>query len=66
MNGSSAEIRLLRIREVEKRVGLKRSSIYKMMTEGRFPKNVRIGKYAVAWRTDKIDQFIDECTAADR
>ncbi|KAA9005946.1 AlpA family phage regulatory protein [Histidinibacterium aquaticum] len=42
--------RLLRRPEVERLTGLSRSTIYSMMPRGEFPKPVRIGRRAVAWR----------------
>ena len=52
--------RLIRRPEVEKMVGLKRSAIYKKMERGEFPKPVRIGERAVAWRLSEIIKWMDE------
>lgn len=46
--------KLLRRKEVEKISGLSRSSIYAMMKTGAFPKQVKIGQRAVAWREQEI------------
>lgn len=51
--------RLLRRPEVEKRVGLSTSAIYRRMAEDRFPRPVRLGSHAVAWRESDIDAWID-------
>ena len=51
--------RLLRRPQVEKRVGLARSTIYAMMAQGRFPKPVHITGRAVAWRSGEIDRWIE-------
>ena len=53
---------LLRRPDVERRVGLRRSMIYRYVKEGRFPAPVRIGKRAVAWRQSDIEQWIKERT----
>ncbi|MHA3977425.1 helix-turn-helix transcriptional regulator [Halovulum sp. GXIMD14794] len=45
--------------EVEQRTGLSRSSIYEKMRLGEFPRPVRIGKRAVAWRADDVDGWIE-------
>jgi prophage regulatory protein len=51
--------RLIRLPEVMMRVGLRRSSIYKKMSDGRFPKSRSIGpKYAV-WIEAEIDEWIN-------
>ena len=50
--------RLIRLPEVQHRVGLGRSTIYRWMAEGRFPKPVRLGGYAVAWTENEITEWI--------
>ena len=50
--------RLIRIREVQHRVGLGRSTIYRWMAEGKFPKAVRLGSHAVAWNEVDIENWI--------
>lgn len=51
--------RMLRRPEVESRTGLSRSTIYAMMTEGTFPKPVRLGKRAVGWPESVIAEWLD-------
>lgn len=48
---------LLRRPEVERRIGLARSSIYRMMEAGEFPRPIRIGRRAVAWRASDLDRW---------
>ncbi|MEE4209709.1 MAG: AlpA family transcriptional regulator [Parvularcula sp.] len=50
--------RLIRLPEVQHRVGLGRSTIYRWMAEGKFPKPVQLGGYAVAWADADIDEWI--------
>lgn len=50
--------RLIRLPEVQHRVGLGRSTIYRWMAEGKFPKPVQLGGYAVAWAEDELDAWI--------
>ncbi len=52
--------RLIRLKEVQNRVGLGRSTIYRWMAEGSFPKPVRLGGHAVAWVLEDIDQWISQ------
>jgi prophage regulatory protein len=52
--------RLIRLKEVQHRVGLGRSTIYRWMSEGRFPKPVQLGGHAVAWSQEDIDDWIVE------
>ena len=49
--------RFLRRPEVEADVGLSRSSIYRMIEAEEFPRPIRIGKRAVAWRAPDIEQW---------
>lgn len=51
--------RLLRLREVQHRVGLGRSTIYRWMDEGKFPRPYSIGDYAVRWLESEIEQWIE-------
>ena len=49
--------KFLRRSEVEKLTGLSRSAIYAAMSDVRFPRVVRIGKSAVAWRASEIESW---------
>ena len=53
-----APARLLRLPEVMARVGLKRSSIYQRMSEGRFPKSRSLGPKCAVWVESEIDAWI--------
>ncbi|MEE4538094.1 MAG: AlpA family transcriptional regulator [Erythrobacter sp.] len=50
--------RLIRLPEVQHRVGLGRSTIYRWMSEGKFPRPVQLGGYAVAWSEEEIETWI--------
>ena len=52
--------RLIRLPEVQHRVGLGRSTIYRWMAEGKFPKPVQLGGYAVAWAEDEVEAWISD------
>lgn len=52
--------RLIRLPEVQHRVGLGRSTIYRWMAEGKFPKPTQLGGYAVAWAEEDVDAWIAE------
>ncbi len=51
--------RLLRRREVEEITSLSRSSIYRSMQEGDFPRPVRVGPAAVRWRASDITGWME-------
>ena len=49
---------LLKRPEVEALTRLSRSAIYAAMRDGTFPKPVKIGRRAVAWRRVEIEQWL--------
>ncbi len=49
---------LLNLKEVIHVTGLGRSSIYKFMDEGHFPKSVSIGGRSVMWDESEIQEWI--------
>ena len=51
--------RLLRRRQVEEITGMSRSSIYRLMQDGEFPRPVRIGPSAVRWRASDITAWLE-------
>ena len=50
--------RLLTRTEVETRVGLERSTIYREMRAGRFPLPLKIGERAVRWKLSEIEAWL--------
>jgi prophage regulatory protein len=52
--------RLIRLKEVQHRVGLGRSTIYRWMAESKFPKPVQLGGYVVAWVEEDLETWIKE------
>lgn len=50
--------RLLRLPEVMHRTGLKRSTLYRRMADGAFPKAYSLGGKIVAWAESEVDQWI--------
>lgn len=53
-------MRLIRLKEVIDCTGLARSTIYKYIDEGIFPKSVSLGDRAVAWVESEIQEWILE------
>ena len=52
--------KLLRRPTVEDLTGLSRSTIYEMMTREDFPRPLKIGRRAVAWRESEILEWIED------
>ena len=69
MEKKSPHKRLIRLPEVLSRTGYGRTSIYRKMEEGSFPKSIKLGgppldpsafdSRAVAWIEDDVDQWIE-------
>ena len=57
---SELQRKVLTIKEVITVTGLGRSTIYRMIPEGEFPKQIKLSRGRVAWRTADIEQWIDE------
>ncbi|EAQ11167.1 AlpA family transcriptional regulator [Maritimibacter alkaliphilus HTCC2654] len=55
---------LLRRAEVEAITGLSRSGIYALMSANDFPRPIRVGKRAVAWKSSDITDWINSRAAA--
>lgn len=51
---------ILRLPEVIRRTGFKRSYIYQLMREGKFPQALRIGVRSVGWDSYAVEQWIEE------
>lgn len=47
-------MRLIRLKEVKHATGLGRSTIYKYIEDGNFPKSVLLGERAVAWVESEV------------
>lgn len=57
MTASQPE-RLLRRREVEAKISLSKSSLYRLMREGGFPEPIRVGQRAVRWYASDVDAWL--------
>ena len=53
---------VLRRPDVEALTGLSRSTIYKFMKDGTFPKTVKIGPRAVGWLQTDIEDWLSNLT----
>lgn len=50
--------RFLRMRSVLERVGFSRSTLYRKMQEGTFPRQVQISDYCRGWRESAVDSWM--------
>lgn len=50
--------RILRLKAVLERTGLSRSTMYRKMTDGTFPKNIQISTRCAGWRESAINAWL--------
>ena len=50
----------LRIKHVVAVTGLSRSTIYRLMNMGKFPKSIKLTPFCVVWRNSAVQSWIDE------
>lgn len=56
---------VLRIRQVEARTGIKRSLVYRLAQEGKFPRQFKInGGHASGWLSTEVDAWIAKQAAS--
>jgi prophage regulatory protein len=49
----------MNLKDVITTTGLSRSTIYKKMDEGRFPKSLKLSETCVRWKDNEIAEWID-------
>jgi len=60
-NTNQERLSILRRKQVEKRTGLSRSTIYLRIQEGTFPKPINLGARAVGWLENEIEAWLAAC-----
>lgn len=60
MQNENTAPRLISRKQVEIITSLSRSSIYLLMSQGRFPKPIQIGDQRVAWVNAEINAWVEE------
>jgi prophage regulatory protein len=51
-------MRYIRFKELRSLIPLGRTTIWRMMRDGRFPQSRRIGKMATAWLESEVEEWI--------
>ncbi len=60
MSKGNPRMKFLRLKEVMAITALSRSSIYKFMSEERFPQTISLGDRAVAWLESEVEEWMEE------
>lgn len=50
--------RIIRMKTVLDRTGLSRSTLYRKMAEGSFPRSVKLGQHSAGWHESAINEWI--------
>jgi prophage regulatory protein len=58
MSNKQKRLNMIRLPGVCARVSLSKPTIYRLMKNGKFPKNKKIGERATAWIEEEIDDWI--------
>ncbi|WP_338803766.1 AlpA family transcriptional regulator [Xenorhabdus griffiniae] len=66
MTMTALKVSLIRLPEVQRRTGYSKAWIYKLISDGAFPKQVKIGPRSVAFIESEIDDWIAQRIAASR
>lgn len=54
----SAPERIIRIKTVQDRTGLSRSTIYRKIAEGTFPRQQKLGVHGAGWHESAINRWV--------
>ena len=57
---------ILRLAQVISRTALSRSTIYQLIANGDFPKQIKLGAYSVGWIEAEIDEWLSSRIAQSR
>ncbi len=63
-NTNQEKLSILRRKQVEKRTGLSRSTMYLRIQEGTFPRPINLGARAVGWLENEIEAWLAAKVAA--
>ncbi|KWN02825.1 MULTISPECIES: helix-turn-helix transcriptional regulator [Burkholderia] len=56
--------KVLRIIDVMEAVGVKKSTIYQWVKDGKFPVPLRLGTRSVGWRQSDVESWLEACEQA--
>ncbi|CCW31793.1 Prophage CP4-57 regulatory protein [Xenorhabdus nematophila F1] len=57
---------LIRLPEVQRRTGYSKAWIYKLISDGEFPKQIKLGSRSIAFIESEIDNWIAQRIAGSR
>ncbi|MGJ0627265.1 helix-turn-helix transcriptional regulator [Xenorhabdus bovienii] len=66
MTVTTLKISLIRLPEVQRRTGYSKAWIYKLISDGEFPQQVKIGPRSIAFIEAELDDWIAQRIAESR
>jgi len=51
-------MRIMRLKEVTEKTGLAKSTIYNLISQGKFPKQIELGARSVGWVDTEIEEWL--------
>jgi prophage regulatory protein len=58
MNNLDTQVLVVRMSRLVEMIGLSRSTIWKLLSEGKFPNPIRLGSRSIAWRINDIEEWL--------
>lgn len=55
-----ADERYIRIKELSEMLGISRSTIYRLLNEDKFPKQIKLTERTSVWRLSTIEKWVAE------
>jgi prophage regulatory protein len=59
---ANAPDRILRLQTVLERTGLRRSTLYRKMENGTFPRNIKLSDRCMGWRESAVNEWVRRLT----
>lgn len=50
----------IRLKKVIEMTGLSRPTVYRLIKQGKFPKQVKLGERSAAWLLEEVEQWMKE------
>lgn len=51
---------IIRLPEVTQQTGLSKATIYRLINEGKFPKQFKLGQRSSGWLASEINQWVEQ------
>ena len=59
MNYQDTQVLVVRMSRLVEMIGLSRSTIWKLLSEGKFPNPIRLGSRSRAWRIKDVEDWLE-------